>query len=190
MLKRISNLAIKIIEQNNGSTTTKDRLLFAQKAFATTSNYEAAISKYFDKKIDETNMLPTTFKESIINSNMLRYGENPHQEGIFYGDISKLFEQLHGKKLSYNNLLDLDSAINLIEEFSTLSFGILKHNNACGFASNNNIIAAWEQALAGDPISAFGGLVTNGTINHEVAQRINELFFEILIAPKFEKKST
>ena len=184
------NLAIKIIEQNNGSTTTKDRLLFAQKAFATTSNYEVAISKYFDKKIDETNILPTTFKESIINSNMLRYGENPHQEGIFYGDISKLFEQLHGKKLSYNNLLDLDSAINLIEEFSTLSFGILKHNNACGFASNNNIIAAWEQALAGDPISAFGGvLVTNGTINHEVAQRINELFFEILIAPKFEKKA-
>ncbi len=184
------DLATDLLEKNEGATTMKDRLLFAQKAFATTSNYEVAISRYFDTQINQNSVLPATFKNSILTSHVLRYGENPHQEGVFYGNMSNLFDQLHGKSLSYNNFLDLDSAINLIEEFSTVSFGILKHNNACGFASNDNITTAWEQALAGDPISAFGGvLVTNGTVNYEVAEHINKLFFEILIAPKFEKKA-
>ena len=184
------NDAAKLIEQNDGQTTLEDRLNFAQKSFVTTSNYELAISKYFDSKIQTNNILPSMFKKNIVDAQWLRYGENPHQEGVFYGDITQNFEQLNGKQLSYNNLLDLDAAISLIEEFSTTSFGIFKHNNACGFASDNNITKAWEKALAADPISAFGGvLVTNDTINYEVAQQINKLFFEILIAPKFEKKA-
>ena len=184
------NLAIQLIKEKKGKTTIKDRLLFAQKAFVTTSHYEVAISRYFDTQINQSTILPATFKNSILTSHALRYGENPHQEGIFYGDITKLFDQLNGKSLSYNNLLDVDAAINLIDEFSTISFGILKHNNACGFASNKNITTAWKQALEGDPISAFGGvLITNGTINYKVAKDINKLFFEIIIAPKFEKKA-
>ena len=179
---------IEELNKHNGSTSLRFRQKLSSIAFTETAYYDSIIANYFNKVTKNYFPRKKIFYGNLIEK--LRYGENPHQEGVFYGDIAKLFDQLNGKSLSYNNLLDLDAAINLIEEFSTISFGILKHNNACGFASNKNITTAWEQALAGDPISAFGGvLITNGTINYEVAQKINKLFFEILIAPKFEKKA-
>ena len=120
----------------------------------------------------------------------LRYGENPHQAAKFYGKFNDMFEQVHGKEISYNNLLDVDAAVNLIDEFDELTFAILKHNNACGIASRGNILEAWKEALAGDPVSAFGGiLVTNGTINAEAAEEINKIFFEVIIAPAYEPEA-
>ena len=182
------DLATKLIAKQGCYTSMEERLLFAQKSFNTTANYELAISKYFDMQIEKSSVLLNSFKNSISESSHLRYGENPHQEGIYYGNLSKLFKQLNGKALSYNNLLDIDAAIDLMNEFKETSFGILKHNNACGFASDQKIKGAWKKALAGDPVSAFGGvLITNGIINLEVAHEINNLFFEILIAPKFTK---
>jgi len=179
--------AINLILSKHGSTEINDRLLFAKKAFNLTLSYEASIAKYFNTN---TELIPNTFSQHIEIGKPLRYGENPHQEGMYYGDLDKLFEQLNGKELSYNNLLDIDSAINLMNEFKTPSFGILKHNNACGFASNNNLNTAWKQALAGDPISAFGGvLITNQNIDVMTAKNINKLFFEILIAPSFSEEA-
>ncbi len=117
----------------------------------------------------------------------MRYGENPHQKGVFYGDLEKVFTQLHGKELSYNNLLDIDAAINLISEFNETTFIIIKHNNACGLASRPKLIDAWKNALAGDPVSAFGGiLITNAKVDLATANEINNLFFEVLIAPGFD----
>ena len=117
----------------------------------------------------------------------LRYGENPHQAAKFYGKFDNMFDQLHGKEISYNNLLDIDSAVNLIDEFDELTFAILKHNNACGIASRGNVVDAWKDALAGDPVSAFGGiLITNTTVNKEVAEEINKIFFEVIIAPAYD----
>ena len=180
----------KLIQEKDGFCDLNDRLLFAQRAFGITYNYESNISNYFDKKINPNKKLPDTFKQNIIKSKKLRYGENPHQTGIYYGDIDNLFTQLNGKELSYNNLLDVDAAIHLMHEFKEPSFGILKHNNACGFCSNNNLEVAWENALAGDPISAFGGvLITNGDIDLGVAEKINNLFFEILIANSFSNEA-
>ena len=180
--------AINLINKKNGFSDLDDRLLFAQKSFNKTAQYELAISEYFAKKVGNTSMFPINFKNSG-KSTTLRYGENPHQKGIYYGDLTQLFDQLNGKELSYNNLLDVDSAVHLMNEFSEPSFGILKHNNACGFASDNKIIDAWKKALAADPISAFGGvLITNGEIDLECAEEINKLFFEILIANSFSKE--
>ena len=124
---------IDLIVQQNGYFNLENRLLFAQKAFNITANYELIISKYFDNLLNVG--MPTSFKKGILQSEKLRYGENPHQKGVYYGDLNDLFEQLNGKKLSYNNLLDVDAAINLMNEFKDPSFGILKHNNSCGFAS-------------------------------------------------------
>ena len=116
----------------------------------------------------------------------MRYGENPHQKGVFYGDFDAMFEQLHGKEISYNNLLDIDAAVNLISEFSTPAFAVLKHNNACGLATRPTIAEAWKDALAGDPVSAFGGvLITNGTVEADAAEEINKIFFEVIIAPAY-----
>ena len=118
----------------------------------------------------------------------MRYGENPHQTGVFYGDLDKLFEQLNGKELSYNNLVDVDAAIQLIHEFSDTTFAIIKHTNVCGVALRSTIKKSWDAALAGDPESAFGGvLVCNGTIDKATADAINEIFFEVLIAPSFDE---
>tara|TARA_Y100000589_G_scaffold186650_1_gene176720 strand:+ start:4556 stop:6103 length:1548 start_codon:yes stop_codon:yes gene_type:complete len=179
----------KLINQNF-FTSLEDRLFYAKKAFEITSQYEMDITKYFDKYNTDTNKLSKTFTHYISKSQKLRYGENPHQKGRYYGDLEKLFTQLNGKELSYNNLLDLDAAINLMEEFDETSFGILKHNNACGFATCENILSSWNKALAGDPISAFGGvLVTNSHVDIHVAKEINKLFFEILIAPSFCEES-
>ena len=175
------NDLLNIIEGNTNSKET--RRLFAEKAFNISSHYDTAIFNYFNKN-------EVVFKESIQKHKKLRYGENPHQKGIFFGDINKIFEQLNGKELSYNNLLDIDAAINIINEFEETTFAILKHNNACGVASHKKLSKAWDLALVADPISAFGGvLITNKEIDVETANKINSIFFEVLIAPSYNEKA-
>ena len=160
--------------------TGEDRLQYAAEAFAVSSHYDTAIFRYF---ADRENPY---LKFSDHSYRALRYGENPHQRGRFYGDLPALFDQIHGKEISYNNLLDIDAAIRLISEFDNCSFGILKHNNACGFASREKLVDAWKDALAGDPISAFGGiLVTNRPIDKETADEMHKIFFEVVIAPEY-----
>ena len=181
---------IDLLSMQNGCSSLNDRLYFAKQAFNITANYELSISNYFDCQTNTSSKLPNNFKHSIINSKQLRYGENPHQEGIYYGNLSELFEKLNGKELSYNNLLDIDAAMKLMDEFKESCFGIFKHNNACGFAAHNKISTAWDKALEADPISAFGGvLITNEIINIKTAQKIHKLFFEILIAKSFDSEA-
>lgn len=173
----------KLLDEKKGFSTIEDRKYFAKQAFNISSHYDTAIFNYFNQD-DEVKV----FKQSIKPANVLRYGENPHQEGIFYGELNDVFEQLHGKAISYNNLLDIDAAVNLIMEFSDTTFAILKHNNACGIASRENLVDAWKEALSGDPVSAFGGiLVTNTTIEKETAEEMNKLFFEAVIAPDYNE---
>ena len=158
-----------------------DRKWFAKEAFAVSSGYDSAIFNYFD------NRAGSYFRAAVDEPMHLRYGENPHQTGRFYGKFNDMFEQLHGKEISYNNLLDIDAAVNLINEFDELTFAVLKHNNPCGVASRSTVLEAWKEALAGDPVSAFGGiLITNATINKEVAEEINKIFFVLLIAPAYD----
>lgn len=169
----------------NCATTLEQRREFAGEAFHVSSHYDTMIYNYFLK--DET----PYFKSSITKSETLRYGENPHQKGSFYGDLSAIFDKLHGKELSYNNLLDIDAAVNLIQEFSSdgPTFAILKHNNACGISTRDNIKEAYEAALAADPVSAFGGiLISNAFIDLETATLINDLFCEVLIAPGYNSE--
>ncbi len=168
---------LQLMDQKKGFSDSEDRRLFAAKAFNLSSNYDSAIFNWMNKgKI-------TSFNKSIPKGQSLRYGENPHQKGVFFGELNLIFEQLHGKQLSYNNIQDLDAGIHLIKEFQEPTFAILKHNNACGLASRNNLLEAWKDALAGDPVSAFGGvLITNGKIEKKVAEEINKLFFEIILA--------
>ncbi|WPR72564.1 bifunctional phosphoribosylaminoimidazolecarboxamide formyltransferase/IMP cyclohydrolase [Flavobacterium sp. NG2] len=176
------NLFLDMITKQNGGTTLEDRKLLATKAFHVSSHYDGAIFNYFNT--DET-----YYKESIENGQVLRYGENPHQKGFFFGDFDAMFKKLHGKELSYNNLLDVDAAVNLINEFKTdgPTFAILKHNNACGLASRESISEAYNAALACDPTSAFGGvLIANKTIDVATATEINKLFCEVVIAPAYE----
>ena len=175
---------IDILKEKNGQSELSDRRNFAANAFNISSHYDTAIFNYFNKENTKV------FKQSFSESNSLRYGENPHQEGLFFGELNKVFDQLHGKAISYNNLVDLDAAINLIKEFSEPTFAILKHTNACGLASRPKLIDAWKDALAGDPVSAFGGvLVTNSIIDKDTALEINRLFFEVIIAPAYEKNA-
>ena len=158
-----------------------DRRLYAAKAFQTSSHYDTAIFNYFNREASIG-----AFRESINLSYPLRYGENPHQKGIFYGDINEIFEKLHGKEVSYNNLLDLDAALSLIDEFRLSTYVIIKHNNACGVASRENHLDAWKNALACDPVSAYGGvIVTNTPVDEATAIEIDKIFFEIIIAPEF-----
>lgn len=167
---------------NNGTFTLNDRKMMAVHAFKTSSHYDTAIFNHFNKE----EKIPT-FKKSILSSQTLRYGENPHQHGVFYGKLEEIFDQLHGKEISYNNLLDIDAAVALISEFEEPTFAVLKHNNACGIASAENILTAWQRALAADPVSAFGGiLIANRKIEKDAADEINKLFFEIIIAPAYE----
>ena len=176
---------LEIISQNNGETTLSERKKFAAKAFDISSHYDTAIFNYFNE--DEI-----VYKASVQSSKTLRYGENPHQKGYFFGDLEAIFDKLHGKELSYNNLLDVDAAVNLIEEFKgeAPTFAILKHNNACGFAQRKTIKQAYVDALAGDPVSAFGGvLITNQIVDLETAEEINKLFYEVLIAPDFSQEA-
>lgn len=171
--------------KENGSTTLAQRKLLATKAFHVSSNYDTAIFNYFNEE-------DTYLKISESNGQVLRYGENPHQKGLFFGDFDQLFTKLHGKELSYNNLLDVDAAVNLINEFKTdePTFAILKHNNACGLATRHTMKEAYLEALAGDPTSAFGGvLIANGLIDEATAEEINKLFCEVVIAPSFNQEA-
>ncbi len=175
-------LLLDLITNQNGRTTLEDRKLFAAKAFHVSSHYDAAIFNYFNTDV-------TIYKASIDHGQILRYGENPHQEGYFFGDFDAMFQKLHGKELSYNNLLDVDAAVNLIAEFkdNAPTFAILKHNNACGLATRDTIKDAYLAALACDPTSAFGGvLIANTPIDTATATEINSLFCEVVIAPSFD----
>ena len=189
----------KLLKEQQGETSLEQRKAFAAKAFETVAHYDVAIAKYFNS---ENGLY---FLESVPHPKTMRYGENPHQTGVFYGNLEELFTQLNGKELSYNNMVDVDAALQLISEFITLSpsraltemqvneagdsvFAIIKHTNVCGIAARPGVKESWEVALAGDPESAFGGvLVCNKTINKETAAAINELFFEVLIAPAFDQ---
>lgn len=171
-----------LLETKNGSSDLADRKKFAAKAFATSSHYDTAIFNYFNQSENISE-----FKHSVQKGQPLRYGENPHQKATFYGDLDALFTKLNGKELSYNNLLDVDAAVNLIADFTEPTFAILKHNNACGVASRSTIHQAYMDALAGDPTSAFGGiLIANKTIDMATATEVNKLFCEVVIAPAYD----
>jgi phosphoribosylaminoimidazolecarboxamide formyltransferase/IMP cyclohydrolase len=175
---------LKLLREKEGSTDLEDRRRFAGMAFETSSHYDTAIFKHFSPENKEV------FKQSIRHPHLLRYGENPHQQGIFYGNLEAVFTQLHGKEISYNNLGDIEAAITLMSEFEETTFAILKHNNACGCASRPGLTEAWKSALAGDPVSAFGGvLITNAEIDEETAQEIDKLFFEVILAPGYKKSA-
>ena len=176
---------LEVISANNGAISLKDRKRFAAKAFNVSSHYDTAIFNYFNNEEKEE----VVYKASINEGKTLRYGENPHQKGTFFGDFDAMFEKLHGKELSYNNLLDVDAAVNLINEFKgeDPTFAILKHNNACGLAQRTTIKQAYIDALAGDPISAFGGvLISNSKIDLATAEEIHQLFCEVVIAPGYD----
>lgn len=169
-----------LLEAKGGMSDEEDRIAFAKAAFAVSSHYDSAILSYFDRDDRESLRICCDTKMS------LRYGENPHQKGVFFGDFSDMFEQLHGKEISYNNLLDIDAAVNLISEFSETTVAILKHNNACGLASRATLCEAWKDALAGDPVSAFGGIVVaNKPVDKATAEEMNKIFFEVVIAPAY-----
>ena len=180
-------LFLNILKDKNGLLSNSERKLFALKSFNVSSNYDTAIFNYFNSENEVT-----ALKISDTNAKSLRYGENPHQKGFFYGEFDKVFDKINGKELSYNNLLDVDAAVNLILEFKEEkpTFAILKHNNACGIATRDTIKQAYIDALAADPVSAFGGvLISNSEIDIDVAELINNLFCEVVIAPKFSKES-
>ncbi len=170
---------LEVLESRMGETTIELRKDLARRAFEVSSNYDTQINAYFSGG--------GVFNKKVSGAKTLRYGENPHQKATFYGDIDEVFTQLHGKELSYNNLLDIDAAFNLISEFNEITFAVIKHNNACGIASRKTLLDAWKDALAGDPVSAFGGiLITNTNIDEVTAKEINNLFFEVLIAPSYD----
>lgn len=179
----------ELLRSQKGETTLEQRKSFAAKAFEVVAHYDVAIAKYFNQSE------ALYFLESVTNPKSMRYGENPHQSGVFYGDLARLFEQLNGKELSYNNLVDVDAAMQLISEFAAGDdggqnsvFAIIKHTNVCGVAQRGSVKAGWDAALAADPESAFGGvLVCNGTIDKATANAINEIFFEVLIAPSYDE---
>ena len=169
-----------LLASGNGSTTLEERRKYALEAFATSSHYDSAIYNYFAGE------WPSEFRQSFSSAKHLRYGENPHQQGVFFGNFGAMFDQLSGKEISYNNLLDIDAAVNLIDEFNETTFAILKHNNACGCASRETVLDSYLQALAGDPVSAYGGIfVTNGTVDKATAEEAVKLFFEVFIAPDY-----
>ncbi len=175
---------LQLLNEKKGDSDLDDRRWFAKEAFAVSSQYDAAIFNYFDK--DNFSAL----RLAVNESKKLRYGENPHQRGVFFGNFDEMFEQLHGKEISYNNLLDIDAAVSLIADFDETSVAILKHNNACGMASRPTVREAWEDALRADPVSAYGGIViANRTINREAAELINSIFFEVIIAPEYDKEA-
>jgi len=176
---------LQILSENGGKISLENRKKFAAKAFGVSSHYDTAIFKYLNKN-------DVLFRESYDQANILRYGENPHQKGYFFGDLEGLFDKLHGKELSYNNLLDVDAAVNLMNEFKgeAPTFAILKHNNACGIAQRKSIAQAYSDALQGDPVSAFGGvLISNTKIDIATANEIHGLFCEVVIAPDYETEA-
>ena len=179
------NEFLELLTSKNGETSEEDRKRFAAKSFNVSSHYDSAIFNYFN-----TDQEIASFKISKTNGKTLRYGENPHQKGFFYGNFDEIFTKLHGKELSYNNLLDVDAAVNLMNEFKNdaPTFAILKHNNACGLAQRDTLHQAYTDALAGDPVSAFGGvLISNTQIDKATAEDIHTLFCEVVIAPSFSE---
>jgi phosphoribosylaminoimidazolecarboxamide formyltransferase/IMP cyclohydrolase len=177
---------MEILKSAQNNTSEEQRQIFAMEAFQVSSHYDTVIFNYFNQGKREV------FKESIQTAQVLRYGENPHQKGIFHGDLDAIFDKVHGKELSYNNLLDVDAAVNLMADFKTdgPTFAILKHNNACGIATRPSIKDAYLTALGADPVSAFGGiLIANTTLDLETAKEINELFCEVVIAPKYDEQA-
>lgn len=173
----------QLLKDNGAQSNNAQRRWFAKEAFAVSSAYDSAIFEYFDGQEQ-----PSALRVSIDGSKIMRYGENPHQKGMFFGNFSEMFTQLHGKEISYNNLLDIDAAVSLISEFNDTTFAILKHNNACGIASRSTVLESWEAALAGDPVSAFGGvLISNAVIDKTTAEEINKIFFEVIIAPSYNQ---
>lgn len=175
---------LELLASGKGTTTLEDRKLFAAKAFNISSHYDTAIFNFFNRNHEEA-----ALKISETQGRVLRYGENPHQKGFFFGDFEAMFTKLHGKELSYNNLLDVDAAVNLMAEFKNEppTFAILKHNNACGLAQRATIHKAYVDALAGDPVSAFGGiLISNVEIDLATANEIHNLFCEVVIAPGYD----
>lgn len=176
---------LTLLKEQGCATTLENRKRFAALAFQTTSGYDAAIFNYFS---ESENL--DALRISYDKGKQLRYGENPHQKAVFYGDLDELFTQLHGKDISYNNMLDIDAAINLVGEFDEPTFVIMKHNNACGVATRPTVVEAWKDALAGDPVSAFGGvLICNREIDAAAAEEINKLFFEVIVAPAYEPQA-
>ena len=176
-----------MLDAHGASSTYEERMLLAKEAFGVSSYYDSAIFNYFDKTACAP-AAPSAMRVAIDGSKPMRYGENPHQEGFFFGDFDAMFDQLHGKEISYNNLLDIDAAVSLIEEFDDTTVAILKHNNACGLASRDILRDAWRDALAGDPVSAFGGvIITNREIDAATAEEINKIFFEVIIAPAYSE---
>ena len=178
---------LELLSKNNGAITYEDRQRFAAKSFNVSSHYDSAIFNYFNR-----DSATTALKLSETNATVLRYGENPHQRGYFFGDFEAMFEKIHGKALSYNNLLDVDAAVNLMNEFTgeAPTFAVLKHNNACGVAQRSNLRQAYLEALAGDPVSAFGGvLISNSEIDVDTAEEIHKLFCEVVIAPSFSPEA-
>lgn len=177
----------EMLGRNGAKSSLDERLFFAKEAFKVSSGYDSAIFNYFDNFCQTA---PEALRIAIDEKKPLRYGENPHQAGSFFGKFNEMFEQLHGKEISYNNLLDIDAAVSLIAEFEDPTFAILKHNNACGCASRPTMLEAWTDALAGDPVSAFGGvLIANRTIDKATAEEINKIFFEVIIAPEYSEEA-
>lgn len=171
-----------ILDTQGAETTLEQRMWFAKEAFAVSSEYDSTIFTYFDSLAPQ----PSALRIALDGVLPMRYGENPHQKGYYFGDFHALFDQLHGKEISYNNLLDIDAATSLIAEFSEPTFAVIKHNNACGLASRDILVDAWKDALAGDPVSAFGGiLVTNRKVDAITAEEVNKIFFEVIIAPEY-----
>lgn len=175
----------EMLRAHGAETSLEERRFFAREAFAVSSGYDSAIFNYFAKGTGADEL-----RVAIDGTKQLRYGENPHQQARFYGDFNAIFDQIHGKEISYNNLLDIDAAVSLMAEFDAPTFAVLKHNNACGIATRNNIHDAWVAALACDPLSAFGGvLITNGTVEADTAAEINKIFFEVVIAPAYTEEA-
>ncbi|MDR0745031.1 MAG: bifunctional phosphoribosylaminoimidazolecarboxamide formyltransferase/IMP cyclohydrolase [Mediterranea sp.] len=172
---------LDMLMENGAASTLEERRWMAKEAFAVSSHYDSAIFNYFDSEEG------SAFRCTANDQKALRYGENPHQKGYFYGNLEGMFDQIHGKEISYNNLLDINAAVELIDEFEDTTFAVLKHNNACGLASRPTVLEAWKDALAGDPVSAYGGvLITNAVIDKDTAEEINKIFFEVIIAPDYD----
>ena len=172
---------LDMLMEHGATSSLEERRWMAKEAFAVSSHYDSAIFNYFD------GVENSAFRCSANDQKALRYGENPHQKGFFYGNLDAIFDQIHGKEISYNNLLDINAAVELIDEFEDLTFAVLKHNNACGLASRPTVLEAWKDALAGDPVSAYGGvLITNAVIDREAAAEIDKIFFEVIIAPDYD----
>ena len=172
---------LDMLMEHGATSSLEERRWMAKEAFAVSSHYDSAIFNYFD------GVENSAFRCSANDQKALRYGENPHQKGFFYGNLDAIFDQIHGKEISYNNLLDINAAVELIDEFEDLTFAVLKHNNACGLASRPTVLEAWKDALAGGPVSAYGGvLITNAVIDREAAAEIDKIFFEVIIAPDYD----